>query len=107
MRIIFLFLMLGTLQLAAQTPEESCKMVNEIALSEQLAHQRIVAGAGNNIIGTAASNNFDVKYYRCEWEVNPAIRYISGKVTIYFTVTASTGNIQLDLMNPLVVARTT
>ena len=103
MRILFIFFMLSCLKLSAQIPVDYCKQVFEIALAEQLAHQRITAGVNNIIETTLASNNFDVKYYRCEWEVNPAIRYIAGKVTIYFTVTAATNNIQLDLMNPLVV----
>ena len=53
---------------------------------ERQSHQRIAGEAA----ATAASNNFDVKYYRCEWEVDPAIRYIKGKITVYFVVTAAT-----------------
>ncbi len=48
-----------------------------------------------------ASENFDIKYYRCYWEIDPAVRYIKGSVTIYFKVTASTNNIVLDLKNAL------
>jgi len=102
MRILFIFLMFSCVKLSAQLPVDYCKQVNDIALFEQAAHQRIIVG-GNNIIAPAASNNYDVKYYRCEWEVNPAVRYINGKVTIYFTIVTATNNIQLDLMNPLVV----
>ncbi|MGI8583831.1 MAG: M1 family aminopeptidase [Chitinophagaceae bacterium] len=51
---------------------------------------------------TAASENFDVKYYRCEWEVDPALRYINGKVTIYFTIAAQTNSISLDLVSQLI-----
>ena len=104
MRIIFIFLLFSCVKLPAQSPVNYCKQVDEIALSEQLAHQRITGGNNSNILLTpAASNNFDVKYYRCEWEVNPAVRYINGKVTIYFTITSASNNIQLDLMNPLIV----
>ncbi len=103
MRIILFFLILCCVKLSAQVPIDYCKQVNEIALFEQLAHQRITGGGINNILTTAASNNYDVKYYRCEWEVNPSVRYINGKVTIYFIITLATNNIQLDLMNPLVV----
>ncbi len=101
MRIIFLCLMLISLDLSAQLPVDYCKQVNEIALFEQMAHQRLAGGNTSNT--TASSNNYDVKYYRCEWEVNPAVRYINGRVTVYFTVTSTTNNIQIDLMNPLVV----
>ncbi len=103
MRIIFIFLILISANLSAQTPAEQCKQVSDIAFLEQRAHQRIISGYDNITATTAASNNYDVKYYRCEWEVNPAIRYITGKVTVYFLITAATNNIQIDLMNPLVV----
>lgn len=103
MRLLFSLFILSCLDLPAQLPADYCKQVDEIALFEQLAHQRIVNGNNNSIITPAASNNYDVKYYRCEWAVDPAVRYISGKVSIYFVITSATNNIQLDLMNPLVV----
>ncbi|MBK8494237.1 MAG: hypothetical protein IPL50_03830 [Chitinophagaceae bacterium] len=103
MRIIFIYVLFFSVKLSAQIPVDDCKQVTDIALAEQLAHQRIVEGTYNILGNTSASNNFDVTYYRCEWEVNPAVRYISGKVTVYFFITTGTGNIQLDLMNPLIV----
>jgi aminopeptidase N len=51
--------------------------------------------------GTAASNNFDIKYYRCEWEVDPGVRYIKGKVTAYFKMTDASSNIVMDLASVL------
>jgi aminopeptidase N len=51
--------------------------------------------------GTAASNNFDIKYYRCEWEVDPGTRYIKGKVTAYFKMTDASSNIVMDLASVL------
>jgi aminopeptidase N len=103
MRILLVFFILSGFNLTAQSPLQSCKPVCDIAMIEQLAHQRITAGGNNITETTSASNNYDVKYYRCEWEVNPAVRYINGKVTVYFVITSSTNNIQIDLMNPLVV----
>ena len=52
---------------------------------------------------TSASTNFDVKYYRCEWEVDPAIRFIKGKVTSYFVITSQSSSITYDLMSTLFV----
>ena len=103
MRILFIFIIFSSLQVKAQLPAESCKQVNDIAALEQAAHQRIIAGTNTITNITSASNNYDVKYYRCEWEVNPAVRFITGKVTLYFVVTSPTNNIQLDLMNALTV----
>ncbi len=31
-------------------------------------------------------SNYDIKYWRCEWDVDPAVQYISGTVTTYFQV---------------------
>ncbi len=101
MRIIFTFLMLMALSTSGQVTDPS-KQVYEIALAEQRAHQRLGGAGTGTILTPASSNNYDVKYYRCEWEVDPAIRYISGKITIYFIITVATNNVQLDLMNPLV-----
>jgi aminopeptidase N len=50
-----------------------------------------------------ASDNFTVHYYRCNWNIDPALRYISGSVTSYFTITASADQITYDLTNKLFV----
>ncbi len=73
--------------------------VESIARMEMYARQNVVS---NGSKFTAASDNFDVKYYRCEWEADPAVRYINGKVTVYFKPTAALSSITLDLMAPLV-----
>jgi len=98
--LIFVFFMLASLNMLAQLPVDQ---VNEIALMEQKAHQRIMTGNNHIVETTLASNDYNVTYYRCEWEVNPAVRYITGKVTVYFYITTGTSNIRLDLMNPLIV----
>ncbi len=73
--------------------------VEAIARMEMYSHRNIVAD-GSKL--TAASDNFDVKYYRCEWTVDPAVRYIDGKVTVYFKATSSLTTITLDMQSPLV-----
>ncbi|MEQ1555072.1 MAG: M1 family aminopeptidase, partial [Ferruginibacter sp.] len=67
---------------------------------EMAAHQNHFNNLANR---TFSSYNFDVKYYRCEWDVDPAVRYINGKVTIYFVLNTSSSSITLDLMNTLTV----
>jgi aminopeptidase N len=94
----FLLLLLFSFKLSYAQQER--QDVESLARMEMAAHQ----GQFNNLAArTLASNNFDVKYYRCEWEVDPAIRYITGKVTVYFVMTASSSSITLDLMNTLTV----
>ncbi len=99
MRIISLFFCFLIFKATAQLPADYFKQLNEIAMAERLNHERI--NGTNNII--TAVSNFDVKYYRCEWEVDPAIRFIKGKVTVYYIVTGTGTSISLDLMSPLVV----
>ncbi len=50
-----------------------------------------------------ASDNFNVQHYRCEWKVDPAVRYINGKITCNFTAISSTNSISFDLQDNLVV----
>ena len=99
MHIVFTLLILVSLKTFAQLPVDNFKSIQDIALMERLGHERIA----NRQNATESSNNFDVKYYRCEWEVDPAIRYIKGVVTVYYVIISGTGFIALDLMNPLVV----
>ncbi|MEO6537683.1 MAG: M1 family aminopeptidase [Ferruginibacter sp.] len=96
MRIFFSFFLFISCNAMAQNADYE-KKLQEIAAMEQKGHERI----GAPELLTLASDNFDVKYYRCEWEVDPAVRYIKGKVTIYFYVSATAANITLDLMSPL------
>ncbi len=99
--IIIFFLSVSTAK--AQTPADYCKHVKDIALMEQLRHQRL-NGKGKNGPSSlsGASDNFDVKYYRCEWQVDPAIRFITGKVTVYYRIISTANSISFDLMSPLV-----
>ena len=69
-----------------------------IARMEMQAHQQQFTGFTG---GTASSDNFDVKYYRLEWQIDPAVRYITGKVTVYYKMVGASSSITLDLMSVL------
>ena len=72
---------------------------DQIVRMEKNAHSYI----GQNLI-SSVSDNYDVKYHRFEWLVNPAIRFIQGAVTSYFVPTTSGFNeIDFDLSNLLTV----
>ena len=90
-----IILLLFPLSTFAQQLEN--KAYIDIPGMERNAHRGLF-GRGQ---GTAASTNFDVKYYRCEWELDPAVRYIKGKVTAYFLATENTSSITLDLTSSL------
>ncbi len=97
MKLLCLFLLIFS-EVVAQPVTNYIDKVNEIADAEKIGHERLMTA--DNV--TATSENFDVKYYRCEWEVDPALRYINGKVTIYFTIAAQTNSISLDLVSQLI-----
>jgi aminopeptidase N len=80
----------------AQTTPYSEK-VAAIAEMERDAHARLMST--DNV--SAPSGNFDVKYYRCEFEADPAIRFIKGKITVYYSVIVSSNTISLDLKQAL------
>ena len=94
---LFILLMFSNLTSIGQSANPSWQ-ADAIAGMERDAHARI----GRAARGTNASNNFDVSYYRCEWKIDPAIRYIGGNVTIYFRTTANTNSITLDLSDALI-----
>jgi aminopeptidase N len=50
------------------------------------------------------SENFDVKYYRTRWEVDPAVKYIKGAVTIYFQMIANGNKVTFNLTDSLIIS---
>ena len=54
----------------------------------------------------AQSNNYNVHYYRLELNDDPAVRYISGSVTTYFSVILDNVNtIEFDVSDSLTVSQ--
>ncbi len=51
-----------------------------------------------------ASNTYDYQYARCEWEIDPAVRFISGSITTYFAPRqAGFTNMEFDMDSTLLV----
>ena len=90
-------ILIGLLLLVSKTFGQNIDFgnVESIARNEMQSHERLMGRE----VQTGASNNFDVKHYRCEWQVDPAVRYISGKVTIDFKMVTTGSSIFLDLSN--------
>jgi len=98
-KLILMLLLFSVFLAKAQQP--SCKDVNKIASMEMQAHAKKI---NQNISSlTMASGNYQVTYYRCEWNINPAVYNISGKVMPFFTITKATSNIVFDLSHVLKV----
>ncbi len=69
-----------------------------IVAMERHAHQHALQRSSNTGL------DYDLKYHRCEWSIDPNIYAIQGKITSYF-VTKNSGfsQINFDLSNVLVV----
>ena len=65
--------------------------------------KHIAAGQVGNGEATVASGNFRVHFYQCYWQVDPAVNYITGRVTAHFTVTQATSSIIFDFTHVLTV----
>ncbi|MER3498559.1 MAG: peptidase M1 [Chitinophagaceae bacterium] len=95
MRSVIIFLSCSFLMLQAYAQQLS----DEIAAFEKDRQVEMQ----NYDSRSVSSNNFDVTYYRCDWTVNPSVRFISGSVTSYFTISITTNNIVYDLAFNLTV----
>lgn len=93
MKQLVLLLML-TPCLASAQEKNICKSQFSIPAMEQQAFTRMRTLMQR---GSLASGNFDINYFRCEWEVDPAIRYIKGAVTVYFKLNTTSASITFDL----------
>lgn len=98
MRISFSAILLTLITLQTQAQQGVDAKAKTIAITERNSHLKQF----NHRLQSNASGNYTVQYYRCEWQVDPAVRYITGKVTLYFTVTAATSQLVLDLSDRLI-----
>jgi aminopeptidase N len=97
--LLFIFMIFSVILPAQQPVSEILKEMKSHAYYEQQAAQnaRAVTTASN------ASTNIDIKHYKCEWEIDPAVNYIKGKVTSTFLVLSATNTIIFDLSKILIV----
>jgi aminopeptidase N len=77
--------------------------LTSISEAEQKAHQPLLlkGAEGKGLSQTNASTNFNIHFYRCQWKINPEVRFISGSVTSYFTITSLTNTLTFDLSDTL------
>ena len=72
--------------------------VVSIAESERKGAEALLSAEMKSV----ASNNYDVQHYRCEWKLDPGVRYIAGRITVRFTMAQAGNTITLDMANQLV-----
>jgi aminopeptidase N len=104
---MLVFLLAACNHLAAQNIQGTSNMnIEKFAEEEKQAFKHLPGqthGGAESYRETVASTNFDINFYRCEWEIDPSIRFIKGKVTSYFTITSATDKIVFDLSDTLTV----
>lgn len=109
MKKLYLLFLLGTTCVKAQLPVTSGQRgeqpMLDIAQYEKQSRQRLLdaQGADGAAAFTVASDNFDIHYYRCDWKLNPEVRYINGGITAHFTIKAASDSIVFDLVRSLTV----
>ena len=75
----FTFILLFVYNFSFSQDEGICKDINHLTQIEAHLHQTKNANRVNE-----ATGNYDIGYHKLEWTVDPAVRYISGKVTSIF-----------------------
>lgn len=108
MKNIYLLLLVVSSFARAQSivPQPVTRQVApDIAQLEKQHYQRLgeAGQTGTAAAFTIASDNFDVNFYRCDWQLNPEVRYIKGAITAYFTIKTPADSIVFDLINTLTV----
>lgn len=95
MRLLIFFLLMNIAAYSQQTDvnHQLCKIVDMEQNTQQ--HRMNIAAR------TQASANTDVTYYKCFWEVDPAVNYIKGSVSISFKALADLSVITFDLQAAL------
>ncbi|KAA9041671.1 T9SS type A sorting domain-containing protein [Ginsengibacter hankyongi] len=97
-KIIFFIISFISTAYAQSSKEYFISQKNIIAEERQA-----FTNALNTENASGASQNFKVSYYRCEWKVDPSVRYITGNVTSYFKLTSATDTVSFDLTDSLIV----
>jgi len=97
MKNLLLLLLMVPFAGFTQQPGDILREFNSIAETEKKG----AAGFLKNNLGSVASSNFDIHHYTCEWTIDPAVRYIKGKITPAFTITSATSSIIFDCSNQL------
>lgn len=72
--------------------------INQISLQEAKSHENML-----KIGGSKLGDNYDLKYHRMNWFVDPNVNYISGSVTSYFTAVTTLNQLYFELNQVLAI----
>lgn len=91
-----LIILLSTLSGFAQDYNHQ---IHQIAESERKAATNVI-----NAVANVNTQNYDVKYHRMRFTVNPANLFITGEVTTHYIATQNLNTVTFDLNNSLTVS---
>jgi aminopeptidase N len=92
-RFLFYIFFFAFSNLYAQQSE-----LRQIATQEKFFYTRTLRQSS-----TVLPNNYDLKYIKFNWSVNPSVKYISGQVSYLFFHTDSLNEFKLELSDSLTV----
>jgi len=98
MRTLSLLTLLAGLSAQAQLVYDHA-VLDEVAATERRGHASMLLRSLSGL----PTRGFDVTYLRCAWDLDPAVRAISGSVTTHFTTTADLDTLWFDLSDSLTV----
>ncbi len=79
--------------------QQSVFSVDEIPAMEQKAHE-----GKTKSLSSGVGSNYDLKYHRCVWEIDPAVSFIKGNITSYFkTIINGFNQMEFDFTTTLTV----
>ncbi len=81
----------------------SCGLQSQKSFFKLHETERRAAESRYNFKTCSASSDYDVHYYRCNWNLNPAKPSISGNVTMRFTALSILDSLQMDISVIMVV----
>ena len=101
MRIKYFIIIVFSLFLIATANAQSAPLLNferDVIKSEQN-----IASAKLTVFNAAPTDNYDLKYVRCEWNISPDTLTISGAITSYFTILENSDLIYFDASDSLII----
>ena len=96
MRLIFLFIFLIPIVLNAQN--------NADELADIVAFESSVASKKINFKANMNTANYDLKYHRLEFELDPSSSYIEGEITSHYVPNQDLNQIVFDLTDNMIVS---
>ena len=96
---LLLSLLIATGLQAQDENYDHCKDFSEVIALEREHGQQLFSFRTNEL-----TQDYDLKYHRLVWQVDPAVKYISGTVTSYFLVKADDfSHVNFDLADNMTI----